>query len=116
MESCRRTVGTSAKNWGTVFAIGSPGLSSITTRCSSGSSSASSPGARPDVGKVVPAGIGAVIGGVGNRAMGKTTIKNARQAFGPAPVVWPTDGTSSSTPSRSPRSTRRSRKSPTKPS
>ncbi len=42
-------------------------------------------------GKVVPAGIGAVIGGVGNRAMGKSTITNARKAFGPAPVVWPAD-------------------------
>ncbi|MFG1791599.1 hypothetical protein [Nocardia sp. NPDC049149] len=90
MEIVQKTVGTSAKNWGTVFANRIPGLSSmndsllkrfiirfITRR------------AALMAGKVVPAGIGAVIGGVGNRAMGKTTISNARKAFGPAPVVWP---------------------------
>ncbi|PXX68887.1 hypothetical protein DFR70_102573 [Nocardia tenerifensis] len=92
MDIVQKTVGTSAKNWGTVFANRIPGLSSmndsllkrfiirfITRR------------AALMAGKVVPAGIGAVIGGVGNRAMGKTTIKNAREAFGPAPVVWPAD-------------------------
>lgn len=41
------------------------------------------------LGKVVPAGIGAVIGSVGNRAIGKRTIDNARAAFGPAPTTWP---------------------------
>ena len=35
------------------------------------------------------AGIGAAIGGVGNRTIGKRTIINARSAFGPAPTVWP---------------------------
>lgn len=92
MDIVQKTVGTSAKNWGTVFASRIPGLSSmndsllkrfiirfITRR------------AALMAGKIVPAGIGAVIGGVGNRAMGKTTIKNARDAFGPAPVVWPAD-------------------------
>ncbi|WP_194836285.1 hypothetical protein [Nocardia sp. XZ_19_369] len=92
MDIVQKTVGTSAKNWGTVFANRIPGLSSmndsllkrfivrfITRR------------AALMAGKVVPAGIGAVIGGVGNRAMGKTTVKNARQAFGPPPVVWPAD-------------------------
>ncbi|WP_405161121.1 hypothetical protein OG203_32835 [Nocardia sp. NBC_01499] len=92
MDIVQKAVGTEAKNWGTVFANRIPGLSSmndsllkrfvvrfITRR------------AALMAGKIVPAGIGAVIGGVGNRAMGKTTIKNARQAFGPAPVVWPAD-------------------------
>ncbi|MFI6169963.1 hypothetical protein ACIBCN_24500 [Nocardia sp. NPDC051052] len=92
MDIVQKTVGTSAKNWGTVFANRIPGLSSmndsllkrfivrfITRR------------AALMAGKIVPAGIGAVIGGVGNRAMGKTTIKNARAAFGPAPVIWPAD-------------------------
>lgn len=41
------------------------------------------------LGKLVPAGIGAVIGGAGNRALGKRTISNARIAFGPAPAQWP---------------------------
>ena len=40
-------------------------------------------------GKVLPVGIGAVVGGGGNRLMGKRIITNARQAFGPAPARWP---------------------------
>lgn len=92
MEIVEKTVGHSAKNWGTLFANKIPGLSSmndsllkrfiirfITKR------------AALMAGKVVPAGIGAVIGSIGNRALGKTTIGNARKAFGPAPVTWPAD-------------------------
>ncbi|WP_068271450.1 hypothetical protein [Aldersonia kunmingensis] len=41
------------------------------------------------LGKIVPAGIGAVIGSVGNRAIGKKTIEHARSTFGPAPTTWP---------------------------
>ncbi|MEE2035012.1 hypothetical protein [Rhodococcus chondri] len=41
------------------------------------------------LGKLVPAGIGAAIGGAGNRAIGKRTITNAREAFGPPPATWP---------------------------
>jgi hypothetical protein len=40
-------------------------------------------------GKMLPVGIGAVIGGGGNRVMGKRIIKNAHKAFGPAPARWP---------------------------
>ncbi|GLP80011.1 hypothetical protein [Mycobacterium antarcticum] len=40
-------------------------------------------------GKLLPVGIGAVIGGVGNRAMGKKIIANAQGAFGSAPARWP---------------------------
>lgn len=40
-------------------------------------------------GKMLPVGIGAVIGGGGNRLMGKKIIKNANAAFGPAPGRWP---------------------------
>jgi hypothetical protein len=40
-------------------------------------------------GKMLPAGVGAVIGGVGNRVMGKKIITNARNAFGPPPTRWP---------------------------
>jgi hypothetical protein len=40
-------------------------------------------------GKLLPMGLGAVIGGGGNRMMGKKIIANAHQAFGPAPMRWP---------------------------
>lgn len=40
-------------------------------------------------GKMLPVGIGAVVGGVGNRMMGRKIVSNARQAFGPPPVRWP---------------------------
>lgn len=40
-------------------------------------------------GKVLPVGIGAVVGGMGNRLMGKKIIDNARKAFGPPPARWP---------------------------
>ncbi|MCX2965009.1 hypothetical protein ACIGKQ_12900 [Gordonia sp. NPDC062954] len=43
-------------------------------------------------GKLLPAGIGAMIGGVGNRALGKRVIANAREAFGPPPTTWTIDG------------------------
>ncbi|MBV8927924.1 MAG: hypothetical protein JO152_02200 [Mycobacteriaceae bacterium] len=41
------------------------------------------------LGKMLPAGVGAVVGGVGNRVMGKKIIANARNAFGPPPNRWP---------------------------
>lgn len=44
------------------------------------------------IGKLMPAGIGAVIGGVGNRALGRRVIANAREAFGPPPPAWTIDG------------------------
>jgi hypothetical protein len=40
-------------------------------------------------GKLLPVGIGAAIGGGGNRMMGKKIVENARVAFGPAPARWP---------------------------
>src|SRR6478736_7404460 len=40
-------------------------------------------------GKLLPVGIGAVVGGVGNRMMGKRIIENARMAFGSPPPRWP---------------------------
>ncbi|MCB0933554.1 MAG: hypothetical protein KDB71_16870 [Mycobacterium sp.] len=40
-------------------------------------------------GKLLPVGIGAAVGGGGNRMMGKKIVGNARQAFGPAPSRWP---------------------------
>ena len=40
-------------------------------------------------GKMLPVGIGAAIGGGGNRMMGKKIVENARKAFGAAPARWP---------------------------
>ncbi|WP_395310492.1 hypothetical protein V4U86_06650 [Mycobacterium sp. AMU20-3851] len=40
-------------------------------------------------GKLLPVGVGAVVGGVGNRLMGKRIIANARLAFGNPPARWP---------------------------
>src|SRR4029077_5973478 len=40
-------------------------------------------------GKLLPVGIGAVVGGVGNRMMGKKIVANARMAFGTPPPRWP---------------------------
>jgi hypothetical protein len=40
-------------------------------------------------GKLLPVGIGAVVGGVGNRLMSKKIIANARVAFGSPPPRWP---------------------------
>ena len=41
------------------------------------------------LGKLLPVGIGAIIGAVGNRLVGKKIVRNARTAFGPAPARWP---------------------------
>lgn len=42
-------------------------------------------------GKLLPAGLGAIIGGVGNRTLGKIIINNSRKVFGPAPREWPSN-------------------------
>jgi hypothetical protein len=41
------------------------------------------------VGKALPFGIGAAIGGVGNHMMGRQVVQAARTNFGPPPVVVP---------------------------
>lgn len=41
------------------------------------------------VGRLVPFGIGAVIGIAGARGLGRTVIDGAREAFGPAPLTHP---------------------------
>ncbi|BBZ40885.1 hypothetical protein [Mycobacterium conspicuum] len=41
------------------------------------------------VGKLLPVGIGAIIGAVGNRLVGKKIVRNARRGFGPPPTRWP---------------------------
>lgn len=93
MEIVQKNLGTSAKDWGTAFAGHIPGLSGlndslvkrfmlrfVTKRLAM------------SAGKIIPAGIGAVIGGFGNRALGKATIANARRAFGEPPTSWPAAG------------------------
>jgi len=40
-------------------------------------------------GKLLPVGIGTVVGGVGNRLMGKKIVDHAHTAFGPPPARWP---------------------------
>jgi hypothetical protein len=39
-------------------------------------------------GKMLPVGVGAVVGGVGNRLMARKIIDNAHQAFGQPPARW----------------------------
>lgn len=41
------------------------------------------------VGRALPFGIGAVVGGAGNLVMGRAVIRSTREAFGPAPAVLP---------------------------
>jgi hypothetical protein len=38
---------------------------------------------------MLPVGIGAVVGGAGNRMVGKKIVRNAREAFGAPPRRWP---------------------------
>ncbi|RFA20346.1 hypothetical protein [Subtercola boreus] len=41
------------------------------------------------VGRLLPFGVGAVVGGAGNNILGRRVVKSARSAFGPAPTVFP---------------------------
>ena len=41
------------------------------------------------LGKQMPLGIGAAIGGVGNAAFAQFTIRSAKRAFGAPPAAWP---------------------------
>jgi hypothetical protein len=40
-------------------------------------------------GKMLPIGIGAAIGAIGNRLVGKKIVRNTRKAFGTPPARWP---------------------------
>jgi hypothetical protein len=40
-------------------------------------------------GSMLPVGIGAAVGGAGNRIVGKKIVRNAQQAFGAPPARWP---------------------------
>jgi hypothetical protein len=39
--------------------------------------------------RIVPFGVGAVIGGAGNNLLGRRVVDAAREAFGPAPSTFP---------------------------
>ncbi|MEX1079230.1 MAG: hypothetical protein WED09_09005 [Homoserinimonas sp.] len=41
------------------------------------------------IGRIMPFGIGAVIGGVGSNILGRKIVQSSRQAFGPAPASFP---------------------------
>lgn len=41
------------------------------------------------LGRALPFGVGAAVGGAGNHMMGRTVIKSTREAFGPPPQVIP---------------------------
>lgn len=41
------------------------------------------------VGRAIPFGIGAVIGGIGNHTLGRKVVTSSRSAFGPPPVAFP---------------------------
>ncbi len=43
------------------------------------------------VGRMIPFGIGAVVGGGGNHLMGRRVVTSARTGFGPAPAAFPAD-------------------------
>lgn len=92
MQIVQKTVGTSAKNWGTLVTSRIPGGAMTTMNKSLVKKFVSKYLAKRSAllfGKLLPAGIGAVIGGAGNRVIGKGVIRNARDAFGPAPARWP---------------------------
>ncbi|MDO5053602.1 MAG: hypothetical protein Q4E05_12015 [Pseudoclavibacter sp.] len=43
------------------------------------------------IGRLLPFGVGAAVGGAGNRLLGRRVVRNAREAFGPAPLGFPLD-------------------------
>ncbi|KAA0022531.1 hypothetical protein [Antrihabitans cavernicola] len=89
-EIVERTLGRSAKHYGTALGTRVTGMQGMNNSLLKRfiTRYAAKRGALA-FGKVIPAGIGAVIGGVGNRALGKGVINNARDAFGPPPPRWP---------------------------
>lgn len=65
------------------------------------------------LGRLVPFGIGAVVGGTGNNLMGRRVVKAAREAFPPAPLVLrgeleppSKDAQANETPERAPKERR----------
>ncbi|MFC9786188.1 hypothetical protein [Rhodococcus sp. NPDC127528] len=91
MEIVEKAVGATTKNWGSLITNRLPAstmtgmnqtlLRKFVTKYAARRSALI-------LGKLVPAGIGAAIGGVGNRTIGKGVVNNARDAFGPLPAHW----------------------------
>ncbi|WP_235928853.1 hypothetical protein [Marisediminicola senii] len=52
------------------------------------------------LGRAIPFGIGAVVGGTGNNILGRRVIKSSRDAFGPAPDWFPIDLEPRATPDK----------------
>ena len=65
-------------------------------------------GTASTIGKAIPYGVGAVIGGTGNRMLGKKVVRSSREAFGPAPWSYPEN--LAAIPPRQPREVRRAEK------
>ena len=92
MDIVERTAGHGAKNWGSLLGSRIPGIKDMNdSLLKRFISRFIAKRAALMAGKIIPAGIGAVIGGVGNRTLGKGVINNARKAFGPAPARWPAE-------------------------
>lgn len=92
MEIVQKATGVTAKNWATAITSRIPGPTMKGMNSTLVRKFITKYAARRSaliLGKLVPAGIGAAIGGAGNRAIGKGVVKNAREAFGPAPARWP---------------------------
>lgn len=92
MEIVQKATGVTAKNWATAITSRIPGPTMKGMNSTLVRKFITKYAARRSaliLGKLVPAGIGAAIGGAGNRAIGKGVVKNLREAFGPAPARWP---------------------------
>lgn len=91
MEIVQKVTGVTAKNWGTAITSKIPGSTMRGMNSTLVRKFVTKYAAKRSaliLGKLIPAGIGAVIGGAGNRVIGKGVVKNAREAFGPAPTRW----------------------------
>ena len=67
------------------------------------------------VGRLLPFGIGAVIGGTGNHLLGRKIVSSSREAFGPAPLTFPDSLALVVKPPKTPKSRRALRTSRTPP-
>jgi hypothetical protein len=91
MEIVEKAVGATTKNWGSLITrVPAQSISGMNrTLIHKFVTKYAARRSALILGKLVPAGIGAAIGGTGNRVIGKGVINNARDAFGPAPARWP---------------------------
>jgi hypothetical protein len=55
------------------------------------------------IGRAIPFGIGAVVGGSGNHLLGRRVVNSSRTAFGPAPAGFPTSLDAVAKPPKKPR-------------